>query len=44
MYVQVPQVMSNLIFSYSGGDLTPPVPVLQPMHLKGVQKDVASEN
>ncbi|KAK4829843.1 hypothetical protein QYF61_006853 [Mycteria americana] len=32
MYVQVPQVVPNLIFSYSGRDSAPPVPVLQSIH------------
>ncbi|KAK4827897.1 hypothetical protein QYF61_022320 [Mycteria americana] len=29
---EVPQVVMNLIFSYSGKDFAPPVPVLRPIH------------
>jgi len=44
MYVQVPQVVANLIFSYSGRSFAPPVPALQPIHFTGVGKEVASED
>ena len=44
MYVQVPQVVSNLTFSYSGRDFAPPVPVLWSIHSRGVGRETASED
>jgi len=44
MYVQVPQVVTNLIFSTSGRDLAPPVPALRSIHSRGVGKEAASED
>ncbi|KAK4832075.1 hypothetical protein QYF61_020631, partial [Mycteria americana] len=37
MYVQVPQVVTNLIFPYNGRDFAPPVPVLLSIHLRVCQ-------
>ena len=39
MYVQVPQVVTNLIFTYSERVFAPPVPVLQSTDSRGVGKD-----
>ena len=44
MYVQVLQVATNLIFSYSGRDFAPPFPVLQSIHSRGMGREVASED
>ena len=44
IYVQVPQVVTNLIFPYSGRGFAPPVPVLQSISLGGVGREVASED
>jgi len=44
MYIQVPQVVTNLIFPYRGRDFGPPVPVLQSVHLRGVGREVARED
>ncbi|KAK4818982.1 LOW QUALITY PROTEIN: hypothetical protein QYF61_022649 [Mycteria americana] len=35
LYVQVPQVVVNLIFSYSGRDFAPPVPILWSIYSRG---------
>jgi len=42
MYVQVPQVVLNMIFSYSGRDFAPPVPALWSIHLRDVGGEDAS--
>lgn len=44
MYVQVPQMVTNLVFSYSGKDFAPPVPALRSIHSRGVGREVASED
>jgi len=44
MYIQVPQVVRNLIFSYSGMDFAPPVLILQSIHWRGMGREVASED
>jgi len=44
MYVQVPQVVTNLILSYSERDFAPLVPVYLYIHLRGVGRDVSSED
>jgi len=44
MYIQVPQVVTNLIFSYSGRDLASPVPVLWLIYLRGMGREAASED
>ena len=41
---QVPQVVTNLIFSYSGRDFASPVPVMQSIHSRGVGREAASED
>jgi len=43
-FVQVPQVVTNLIFSYSGRDFASPIPVLWSIHSRGVGREVASED
>jgi len=40
----VPQVISDLIFSYSGRDFAPPVPTLRSIHLRGMEREIASED
>jgi len=42
MHVQIPQVVMNLIFSYSGRDFAPSIPILWFRHLRGVGREVAS--
>jgi len=44
MYVQVPQVVPSLIFSYSGRGFTPPVPILQSINWRGARRETASED
>jgi len=44
MYLQVPQVVTNLIFLYSGRGFTPLVPVLWSINSGGVREEVASES
>jgi len=44
MYVQVPQVVTNLVFSYSGRDFAPPVAVLWPICSIGAGREVAGED
>jgi len=44
MYVQVPHVVTNTIFSYSGRDFAPPVPILWSIHLRGVGREVDSKD
>lgn len=39
MYVQVPQVVMNLIFSYRGRDFSPQVPALKSIHSRGVGRE-----
>lgn len=43
-YVQVLQVIPNLIFSYSERDFAPPGPVLWTKHLRGVGREVTRED
>lgn len=43
-YVQVLQVVPNLIFPYSRRDFVPPGIVLWTIHLRGVRREVASED
>jgi len=43
MDVQIPQVVTNLMFTYSGRDITLPVPTFWPIHLRGVWTAVTSE-
>ena len=42
--VQVPQVVMNLIFSYSGRDVTSPIPSYQTKHLRAVWQAVIRED
>jgi len=44
MYVQVPQVVLNLVFLYSGRGFSPLVPILQSVNLGGARREVASED
>jgi len=44
VYVQVPQVVSNLSVSYNGKDLVHPVPALRFRDLRDVGRVTASEN
>jgi len=44
IYVQVPQVVTNLIFSYSGRDFAPPLPILRSINSSGVGREVAGED
>ncbi|KAK4831142.1 hypothetical protein QYF61_015445 [Mycteria americana] len=41
MYVQVPQVVTNLTFTSSGRGFTPPVPNMLPIDLGGVRRAIA---
>lgn len=43
MYIQVSQVVSNMIFSYDGCDFIPPVPTLQSIHWKGVWRAIHNQ-
>ena len=43
MYVQIAQVVSNLIFSYSGSDFAPQVSIFQSIYLRGMGREIASE-
>lgn len=43
-YVQVPQMVSNLIFSYSGRDFILPVPALKLRDLRDVETEVTDKN
>jgi len=42
MYVQIPQVVPNLIFPYSGRSFSPLVPILQSINSGGARREVAS--
>ena len=42
--VQVPQVVMNLIFSYSWRDFATPVLDLRSIHSRGLEKEVACED
>jgi len=42
MYVQVPQLVPNLIFPYSGRGFSPLVPILQSIDSGGARREVAS--
>jgi len=44
MYAQLPQVVTDLIFSCNGRDFAPSVPVLQSIHSRSVGRVVASED
>jgi len=44
VYVHVPQVVSNLIFSYDGWDFIPPVPDLGFRDLRNLGRATDSEN
>ena len=44
MHAQVPQVLTNRIFSSSGKDFAPPVPVLRSIRSRGVGREAASED
>jgi len=44
MYVQVPQVVLNLVFCYSGKGFTPLVPILQSINCGGARREAASED
>jgi len=44
MYVQVPQVVANWLFPYSGRGFTPLVPILQSVDLGASRREVASED
>jgi len=44
MYVQVPQVVTNLVFPYSGRVITPLVPILQSIDSEGMRREVVSED
>ena len=41
--VQVPQVVSNLVFCYSGSGFAPLVPILQSIDSGKARREVASE-
>ncbi|KAK4806815.1 hypothetical protein QYF61_005611 [Mycteria americana] len=44
VYLQVPQVVSNLNFSYEGRDFVPPVPALRFGDLRDVGREITTEN
>jgi len=44
MYFQVPEMVSNLFFSYDGRNFIPPSPALRFSSLKGVGKELTFEN
>jgi len=44
MYVQVPQVVMNPVFSYSGRAFAPLVPIWWSINSAGVGREVASED
>ena len=44
VYVQVPYMVSNLIFSYDKQDFVPPVPAVRFGDLRDVAREIASEN
>jgi len=44
MYVQTPQVVTNLIFPYRGRGFTPLVPILWSIVSGGMRKEVATED
>jgi len=44
MYVQVPQVVPNLVFPYDGRGFAPLDPILQSINWGGARRDVASED
>jgi len=43
LYVQVPQMVMNLIFFYSGKRFGPLVPILQSIHSRGVGRELAKD-
>jgi len=43
-YIQVLQVVLNLVFPYSGKGFAPLVPILQFIKWGGARREVASEN
>jgi len=43
MYIQVPLVVPNIVFLYSGRGFTPLVPILQSIDLGRVRTEVTSE-
>jgi len=43
-YVQVPQVVLNLVFPYSGMDFAPLVPIFQSINRGRVRREVSSED
>jgi len=44
MYVQVPQVVPDLVFHYSGKVFAPLDPILQSINWGGAKREVASED
>jgi len=44
LYAQVPQVVLNLVFRYSGKGFAPLVPILQCINLGGARREVAGES
>jgi len=44
MYIQVPQVVTNLVFPYSGRSFAPLVPILRSINSEGVRGEVASKD
>ena len=44
IYVQVPQVVTNLVFSYSSKGFSPLVPILQSVSWEVVRREATSED
>ena len=44
MHIQVPQLVTNLVFTYSGRGFSPLVPILQSIGWGGARREVASED
>jgi len=44
LYVEVPQLIMNLVFRYSGKGFTPLVPILQSIDSGGARREAASED
>lgn len=44
MYIQVPQVAMNLVFTYTGRDFAPHIPFLLSLHSRGVGREVVVED
>lgn len=44
MYIQVPQVVMNQIFTYCGRHFGPPAPILLSIHSRDVKTELAIEN